>query len=258
MKHPLAVVHEDAKIGENVTISQFATVEADVEIGNNCWIGPNAVIMSGTRMGHDCKVFPGAVVGGVPQDLKYKGEPTYLEIGNHVIIREYCTLNLGTTANGKTVVGNHCLLMAYVHIAHDCIIGDNCILANNTNLAGHVELDEFVVVGGMSAVQQFVKIGKHVMLGGGSLVNKDVPPYVRAARHPISYIGINSIGLKRRGYTNDHITLLQQIYKKIFVDGQNMSRAIEAVREVFPETTLREDILTFIENSEIGVIKGFK
>jgi len=217
MNRDLRNIHPKAKIGKNVTIAPFVTIEEDVVIGDNSEIKASACIQNGTRMGEGCKVFPGAIVGSIPQDLKYKGEKTTLEIGNNVIIREYCTVNIGTNASGKTIVGDNCLIMAYVHVAHDCIVGANSILANCVNLAGHIEIGEKSILGGMTAVHQFVRIGAHSMISGGSLVRKDVPPYIKAAREPLSYTGVNSIGLRRRGFSEDQIHNIQDIYRLLYV-----------------------------------------
>lgn len=258
MHHPLAVVHPNAVIGNNVTISPFVTIEDNVVIGEGSWIGPNAVIMSGARIGKNCKIFPGAVVSSIPQDLKFKGEETVLEIGDNTVVREYCTLNRGTMANKKTVIGANCLLMSYVHIAHDCIVGDNCILANNATLAGHVTVEDNVILGGMVAIQQFTLIGTFSMLGGGVLLNKDVPPYVRVARYPASYIGVNVIGLKRRGFSADAISRIQDIYHRLFVSVQNRSEAVKLIQNELPDSPEKRLIMGFVENSQNGIIKGPK
>lgn len=259
MQHsPLSVIHPNAKIGKNVTISQFVTIEDDVEIGDNTNIAPNVVIMSGARIGKNCQIYPGAVVSGAPQDLKFGGEPTILEIGDNTIIRECCTLNKGTTATGKTVIGSNCLLMAYVHVAHDCIVGDQCIMANNATLAGHVELEEAVIVGGMVAIQQFTKIGAYSMLGGGTLHNKDVPPYIRVARQPSSYIGVNVIGLRRRGFSEADIRQIQDIYHLLFVAKIPQAQAIETIKSRFEASEYAQNILNFVENSKQGILKGLK
>lgn len=217
-------IHRNARIGRNVEIGSYVTIEEDVVIGDHCKIGPNAIILNGTRMGSHCSVYPGAVIGAAPQDLKFEGEYSTLEIGNHVTIREYCTINRGTRANFKTSIGDHCLLMAYVHVAHDCEIGHHSILANNVNLAGHIQVGNHVVIGGLVAVHQFVKIGDHVMVGGGSLVRKDIPPFVKAAREPLSFVGVNVTGLKRRGFTQEQIHAIQDIYRMLFVRGYNIPR----------------------------------
>jgi len=256
--HPLAAVHEGAHIGKNVTISPFVTIEDDVVIGDDTWIGPNAVIMSGARIGRNCKIFPGAVISAIPQDMKFQGEASTLEIGDNTIIREYCTLNRGTAAYDKTVIGKNCLLMSYVHVAHDCIIGDHCILANNATLAGHVIIGDYALLSGMVAVSQFTKVGAHAMLGGGVLLNKDVPPYIRVARYPASYIGVNVIGLRRRGFSSENIQRIQDIYHQLFVVIQNRKQAIEAILEKVPDSAERTEIMSFVECSKNGIIKGLK
>jgi UDP-N-acetylglucosamine acyltransferase len=254
----LQCIHPDAKIGENVKIEAFVTIGADVVIGEGSWIGPNVSIMDGVRIGKNCKIFPGAIIGGIPQDLKFKGEHSTLEIGNNVIIREYCTLNRGTEASQKTVIEDNCLLMAYVHVAHDCHIRHNSILANNVNLAGHIDVGEYAVLGGLTAVHQFVKIGAHVMIGGGSLIGKDVPPYIKAARAPLSYAGVNSVGLRRRGFSNEQVHAIQDIYRILFVRGYNTSQALKRIREEIPASKEKERVLAFIDSSQRGLIKGFR
>lgn len=251
-------IHPEAQIGKNVQIGNFSTIEKDVEIGENTWIGPNVSILNGTRIGPNCKIFSGAILGSVPQDLKFEGEDSILEIGSNVVIREYCTINRGTKANYATVIGDHTLLMAYVHVAHDCIIGKNCILANNTTLAGHIEIGKYAVIGGMAAVHQFVKIGDHAMVGGGSLVRKDIPPYVKAAREPLSYVGINSIGLRRRGFSNKQINHIQDIYRILFVKGHNTRKALEIIDATIKASPEREKIINFINDADRGVMKSFR
>ena len=250
-------IHPKAKIGKNVKIDPFVTIEEDVEIGDNTWIGPNAVVMNGTGMGEGCKIYPAAIVGGDPQDKKFGGEYSTLEIGNNVVIREFCTLNKGTVANNKTVVGDDCLLMAYVHIAHDCVLGSNCVLSNGVTLAGHIEVDDWAVIGGLSAVHQFVKIGEHTMVGGGSLVRKDIPPYVKAAREPLSYAGINSIGLSRRGFSSEQMHRIQDIYRLLFVKGLNYQTAVEAIQLELPESPEKTSVLSFLDRSDRGIMKGY-
>ncbi len=254
----LSFVHESAKIGDNVTIEPFAYVGENVEIGAGTWVGPHAVILTGSFIGRNCKIFPGAVVGAIPQDLKYKGENSTVVVGDNVIIRECCTLNRGTEASMTTKIGNNSLLMAYVHIAHDSVVGSNCILANNVNLAGHIEIGDYVILGGLTAVHQFVKIGNHAMVGGGSLVRKDVPPFVKAAREPLSYVGINSVGLKRRGFSTEQINAIQDIYRIIFVKGNNVKRSLETVEATIPESNEKQQILTFLYQADRGLMKGFK
>jgi len=254
----LTNVHPDAIIGENVTIEPFATVQKNVVIGDGCWIGPNVTIMEGARLGKNCKIFPGAVISGVPQDLKFRGEETTAEIGDNTTVRECVTINRGTVDKYKTVIGSDCLIMAYAHIGHDCIIGNNCILGNTVQLAGHVVIDDFAIFGGACAVQQFSKIGAHAYIGGGSLVRKDIPPFTKAAREPLSYAGINTVGLRRRGYSSEKINEIQEIYRMIFMKGLNNSKAIEMVENEVPSSEERDYILDFIRNSERGIMKGYE
>lgn len=258
MHHPQAIIHPNAKIGQNVTISQFVTVEDNVEIGDNTWIGPNAVIMSGARIGKNCKIFTGAVISSIPQDLKFNGEDSLLIIGDNTVIREYCTLNRGTAANKKTIIGSNCLLMSYVHVAHDCIVGNNCILANNATLAGHVTIEDNAILGGMVAVHQFTKIGAFSMLGGGVLLNKDVPPFIRVARYPASYIGVNVVGLRRRAFSPDAIKNIQDIYHQMFVVNHNRSLAISSIEQQFPNSEEKNIILEFVQSSKNGIVKGLR
>lgn len=253
---PQSVISPNAQLGNNVTVSPFTTIDDDVIIGDNTWIGPNVTIFAGTRIGENCKIFSGAALGAIPQDLKFDGEYTTLEIGNNVTIREFCTLNRGTKFLYKTVVKDNALIMAYVHVAHDCIVGKNVILSNAVTLAGHVEISDYAILGGMSAVHQFVKIGSHCMIGGGCLVRKDVPPFVRASREPLSYIGVNSIGLRRRGYTELQISRIQDIYRELFVNGSNISKSIKRIISDLPSSPERTEILAFVNGSERGVIRG--
>jgi UDP-N-acetylglucosamine acyltransferase len=257
MKQPLAYVHPDAKIANNVVIEPFVTIDKDVEIGEGTRIGPNTTILEGARIGKNCNIFPGAVISAIPQDLKYDGEKTYVEIGDNTTIRECVTINRGTKDRYKTKVGNNCLIMAYVHIAHDCIIGDNCILANSANLGGHVIIDDWAIIGGLTAVHQFSHIGQHVMISGGSLVRKDIPPYVKAAREPLSFVGINSIGMRRRGYSNDKINEIQEIYRVLYLKGFNNTQALEYVEAKMPATSERDEIILFVKNSSRGIMKGY-
>ncbi|MBE0647212.1 MAG: acyl-ACP--UDP-N-acetylglucosamine O-acyltransferase [Bacteroidales bacterium] len=257
MNQPLAYVHPQAKLAPNVVIEPFVTIDKNVEIAEGTWIGSNVTIMEGARIGKNCRIFPGAVISAVPQDLKYAGEETTVKIGDNVTIREYVTVNRGTKANIETVIGDNTLLMAYVHIAHDCIIGKNVILGNATNLAGHIEIDDWAIIGGMVAVHQFSHIGVHTMISGGSLVRKDVPPFTKAAREPISYVGVNSIGLRRRGFTAEQINQIQDIYRTIYLRGYNVSRAVEMIEADVPATPERDEILSFIANSSRGIMKGF-
>jgi len=254
---PLANIHPEAKIGNNVIIEPFATIKSNVVIGDNCWIGPNAVIWEGARLGKNVKVFPGASISAVPQDLKFAGEDTETFIGDNTVIREYVTISKGTSDKFKTVVGNNCLLMAYVHIAHDCLVGNNCILANTVQVAGHVTIEDWAIIGGASALHQFVKVGAHVMISGGSLVRKDVPPYTKVAREPLTYAGVNTVGLRRRGFSPEKISEIQEVYRYIFLKGLNNSKAIDLVESELPVCEERDYILSFIRTSERGVIKGF-
>ncbi|HAQ66103.1 MAG TPA: acyl-[acyl-carrier-protein]--UDP-N-acetylglucosamine O-acyltransferase [Bacteroidales bacterium] len=256
MNQPLAYVHPQAKVAKNVVIEPFVNIEKNVEIGEGTWIGSNVTIMEGARIGKNCKIFPGAVVSAIPQDLKFNGEETIVKIGDNTTVREFVTINRGTKASYETIVGNNCLLMAYVHIAHDCIVGNNVILANAATLAGHITIDDYAIVGGLSAVHQFCKIGAHTMISGGSLVRKDVPPYTKAAREPLSYVGINSIGLRRRGFTSEQISLIQNVYRIIYLKGLNVSQAVNLIEADVPATPERDEILRFIENSSRGIMKG--
>jgi UDP-N-acetylglucosamine acyltransferase len=252
----LAYIHSGASIGADTVVEPFASIYDDVVIGKNCWIGPNAVIMPGTTIGDNCRIFPGAVIGAVPQDLKYKGEYTTTEIGNNVTIRECVTINKGTTDKMKTSVGDNCLLMAYVHVAHDCQIGKNCIIANSVNIAGHVEIGDFAILEGTVAVQQFVVIGAHCFIAGASLVRKDVPPFVKAAKEPLCYAGVNAIGLKRRNFSDNDIRHIEDIYRILYVQNNNVTKALSIVKSELPQSQFTELITSFVSGSEKGVIKG--
>jgi len=257
MIQPLAYIHPQAKIADNVVIEPFVTIDKDVVIGEGTWIGPNVSIMNGARIGKNCRIFPGAVISGIPQDLKFAGEETTVEIGDNTTIRECVTINRGTKDRWKTVVGSNCLIMAYCHVGHDCIIGNNCIFSNNTTLAGHVTIDDFVVLAGMVAIHQFCHVGSHAFVTGGSLVRKDVPPYVKAAREPLSYVGINSVGLRRRGFSSEQINEIQDIYRTIFVRKHNFTKALDIIEAEYQPTEIRDEILDFIRNSNRGIMKGF-
>ncbi|MBP6302830.1 MAG: acyl-ACP--UDP-N-acetylglucosamine O-acyltransferase [Bacteroidia bacterium] len=256
MIHPLAYIHPDAKLGTGVTVSQFSSVDADVVIGDGTWIAPNVTIMSGTRIGKNCRIFPGAVIGAIPQDLKFNGEASTVEIGDNCTIRECVTINRGTVDKMKTAVGNNCLLMAYVHLAHDCILGNNIIIANSVNLAGHVEIADNAILEGLVAVQQFVKIGAHSFVTGSSLVRKNVPPFIKVAREPLQFVGVNTVGLRRRGFSDELIKQIEDIYRILFVRGYNVSNAIEIIEQEIPESTDRDHILQFIRSSEDGIVRG--
>jgi UDP-N-acetylglucosamine acyltransferase len=257
MNQPLAYIHPDAKIAQNVVVEPFTTIAQDVEIGEGTWIGPNVTIMSGARIGKNVKVFPGAVIAAMPQDLKFAGEKTTVHIGDDTVIRECVTVNRGTVDRMKTVIGTNCLLMAYVHVAHDCQIGDHCILANAVQLAGHVEIGDYAIVGGTSAVHQFVRVGAHAMVSGGSLVRKDVPPFVKAGREPLAYAGINSVGLRRRGYSDEKILQIQQCYRFLFLNGLNNNAALDQIELELPPSPERDEVINFVRNSGRGVIKGY-
>lgn len=257
MTQPLAYIHPEAKIAHNVVVEPFSTIYKNVEIGEGTWIGPNVTIMEGARIGRNCKIFPGAVIAAVPQDLKFNGEETVAIIGDNTVIRECVTVNRGTSDRQKTEVGNDCLIMAYVHVAHDCVIGNNCVIANAVQIAGHVEIGDYAIIGGSSAVRQFVKIGSHVMVSGGSLVRKDIPPFIKVAREPLSYAGVNSIGLRRRGFNNEKINEIQLIYRIMFMSGMNNTAALEKIELEQPSTNERDEILDFIRLSGRGIVKGF-
>lgn len=257
MIHPLTYVHPEAKIASGVKIDPFAVIHKNVEIGEGSWIASHATIMEGARIGKNCRIYPGAVISANPQDLKYNGEETTVIIGNNCTVREYVTINRGTNDREQTQIGDNCLIMAYSHIAHDCVIGENCIFSNDTTLAGHIVVGDYVVLAGLVAVQQFIKIGSHAFVAGGSLVRKDVPPYTKAGREPLSYVGVNSIGLKRRGYSIDKINHLLDIYRILYVRGYSISKAARIIESEIPVSDERDEILTFIRESGKGIMKGY-
>ena len=257
MKQPLAYVHPAAKIASNVVIDPFVTIDQNVEIGEGTRIGSNVTILEGARIGKNCTIFPGAVISAIPQDLKFNGEDTVTIIGDNTTLRECVTVNRGTAAKGKTVVGNNCLIMAYSHIAHDVCVGDNVIMSNCTQVAGEVVIDNYAVIGGGALIHQFSHIGAHVMVQGGALINKDIPPYVKAARTPISYAGVNSIGLRRRNFTNEKICEIQEIYRYLYLSGLNNSDAIERIEAELPASKERDEIIMFVRNSKRGIIRGY-
>jgi UDP-N-acetylglucosamine acyltransferase len=252
--HPTAIVDPKAEIDAGVTIGPYSVVEANVQIGNNCRIGPLVHVAAGTRLGADCRVFTGVVLGTIPQDLKFEGEETALEIGERTTIREYATLNRGTKDRWKTTIGSDCLLMAYAHVAHDCIIGNHCILANAVNLAGHVVIEEWASIGGMVPVHQFVHIGQHSFIGGGYRVSKDVPPYILAMGEPLTFGGLNSVGLSRRGFSEQAMAALKRTYKLIYKSKLNVSQAVQRIREEIALIPEVENVINFIEKSERGII----
>lgn len=257
MIHQLAAVDKRAKIGKKVIVDPFTTISSDVEIGEGTWIGSNVTIMNGARIGKNCKIFPGTVIAAEPQDLKFDGEDSQVIIGDNTTIRECVTVNRGTKALGYTKIGDNCLIMATSHIAHDCIVGNNVIIVNGCGIAGHVEIGDYVIIGGLSAVHQFSKIGQHVMVSGGTLVRKDIPPYVKVAREPIAYAGINSVGLRRRGFSSEKIFEIQKIYRAIFQMKMNVTQALLYVEKEMLPTAERDEILEFIKNSPRGIVKGY-
>lgn len=252
----LSHIDPAAKIGKDVTISPFSFIDKNVEIGDGTWIGPNVTIFSGARIGKNCRIFPGAVISAIPQDLKFNGEDTITEIGDNTTIRECVTINRGTTDKMKTAVGSNCLLMAYVHVAHDCILGNNIIIANSVNLAGHVTIEDWVILEGLAAVQQFVTIGAHAFITGGSLVRKNVPPFTKAAREPLQYVGINSVGLRRRGFSNESVLEIEDIYRTLYVKGHNVTNALAVIEQEAPNSKEKEQILNFIRESKDGIMRG--
>jgi UDP-N-acetylglucosamine acyltransferase len=252
----LAFIHPDARLGNDVTVEPFAYIAGNVVIGDGTWIGPNSTIMDGARIGKNCRIFPSAVVSGIPQDLKFRGEETTAELGDNTVIREGVTVNRGTAAVGKTVVGNNCLLMAYSHIGHDCVLGNYCIIGNTTGLAGEVKVDDWAILSGGTLVHQFSHIGAHVMIGGGSKVRTDVPPFIKADRDPLSYMGLNSVGLTRRGFEKEKIDEIHNIYRAIYQSKMNISQALEYVEANFKTSPERDYILEFIRKSERGIIRA--
>ena len=256
--HPLATVHPGAKLGDNVEVGPYAYIDDNVEIGDGCHIYPHATILPYTRMGKDCNVFPGAVIGAVPQDLKFDGEVTYVEIGDRVNIRECATINRGTKASGKgvTKVGNDTLIMSYVHVAHDCRVGNHCILVSYVGIAGETDVDDWAILGGSTVVHQFSRIGTHAMVGGGSKVNKDIPPYSLCGRDPICYAGVNIVGLRRRGFESDTIRMIKDIYDTIYYQGNNVSDGVSKVEAGFPDCPEKDEIVNFIRNSKRGIVRA--
>lgn len=254
----LAFVHPDARLGEGVVVEPFAYIAGDVVIGERTWIGPHAVILDGATIGKDCKIHSAAVVAGIPQDLKFKGEKTTLVMGDRTTVRECVTLNRGTAARGETTIGNDCLIMAYAHVGHDCRVGNNVILVNGVSLAGEVEIDDWAILGGHSAVHQFSKVGAHAMVSGGSMIFKDVPPFTKAAHTPISYVGINSVGLRRRGFTNEQMTDIQAMCRILFQSGFSYAHGCEKVGQELPQSKERDMMLDFIRSSKRGIFKPYQ
>jgi UDP-N-acetylglucosamine acyltransferase len=257
MNQILSSIHPDAVIGKNVTVGPFAFIDKNVVIGDNTSIYSNAVVLEGARIGKNCRIFPGAVVSGIPQDLKFNGEETTCEIGDNTTIRECATVNRGTAAKGKTVVGNNCLLMAYSHTAHDCIIKDYVIIGNATQLAGEVDVDDYAILSGGTLIHQFSKIGKHTMVQGGSRLGKDIPPYIIAGREPITYSGVNIIGLRRRGFSSEQIGVIQEIYRILYQSGLNNSAAIKHIEQTMPDSEEKQEVISFVINSQRGILRGY-
>ncbi|HET7116456.1 MAG TPA: acyl-ACP--UDP-N-acetylglucosamine O-acyltransferase [Hanamia sp.] len=255
MISPLAHIHPNAQIGKNVCIDPFVVIEDDVSIGDGTHIMSHAVILKKVIIGKMCNIFPGAVVGAIPQDLKFDGEETTVEIGDNTTIRECVTVNRGTKDKWKTVVGNNCLLMAYSHIAHDCCLGNHVIIANSVQLAGHVEIGDHAIIGGMAAAIQFSKIGAHTYIAGGTEVIKDVPPYIKAGRTPLSYVGVNSVGLQRRGFSSEKINGISEIYRNIYLRGFNITQATQFIEKELPASEEKTEILKFIKDSKRGILK---
>ncbi|MBQ5980018.1 MAG: acyl-ACP--UDP-N-acetylglucosamine O-acyltransferase [Bacteroidales bacterium] len=255
---PLASVSSKAILGDNIEIGPFAFVDDDVEIGDGCKIFPHATVFQYVKMGKNCQIYPGAVVGAIPQDLKFDGEVTSVELGDNVTVRECATINRGTKASGKyvTKIGNDTLIMSYSHVAHDCVIGDHCILVSYVGLAGETQIDDWAIIGGGAKAHQFTKVGCHAMVGGMSKINKDVPPYVLCGREPISYAGVNIVGLRRRGFSPDVIRNIKDIYETIYYAGYNISDGCAKVEAGFPQSEERDAILDFIKSSKRGIIRA--
>ncbi|WP_372793779.1 acyl-ACP--UDP-N-acetylglucosamine O-acyltransferase [Lutibacter sp.] len=257
MNQPLAYIHPGAKIATNVVVEPFTTIHNDVIIGSGTWIGSNVTIMEGARIGKNCRIFPGAVISAIPQDLKFDGEDSLAIIGDNTTIRECVTVNRGTKALGKTQIGDNCLIMATSHVAHDCVVGNNCILANGSIIAGHVTIGDYAILSGLVAVHQFIHIGEHALVSGGSLVRKDVPPFSKAGKEPISFIGINSIGLRRRGFETEKIREIQNIFRLLYQKNYNTTQALEKIEAEMEATKERDQIILFIKNSQRGIMKGY-
>jgi UDP-N-acetylglucosamine acyltransferase len=256
MKHPQSVISPKAQLHESVEVGPFTIIHDNVIIGEGTKIHSNVALYPGTIIGNNCEVYPGAVIGVIPQDLKFEGENTTVEIGNNTIIRECVTIHRATKDKWKTSIGNNCLLMTYVHVAHDCQIGNNVILASYTGLSGHVTIDDFAILEGKVAAQQFAHIGRHAFVGGASLVRKNIPPFIKAAREPLTFAGVNSVGLRRRGFSDEEIKTIEDIYRIIYIQNSNVSKALEIVKETIDPNEIRDEIIHFIEGSDKGVIRG--
>lgn len=251
----LAYINPAANIGSNVKIDPFAVIEAEVSIGDDTHVMSHAIILEGSVIGRHCKIFPGAVIGAIPQDLKFVGEKTIVEIGDHTTIRECVTINRGTKEKWKTVIGDHCLLMAYTHVAHDCLIGNYVILANSVQLAGHVEIGDYAILGGLAAAIQFARIGSHTYIAGHTEIRKDIPPFIKAGRNPLTYVGVNSVGLQRRGFTLQKVNEILDIYRHLYNKGMNTTQAVDFIEAELPSSAERNNIIKFIRSSEKGIVK---
>lgn len=252
-----AFIHPNAQIGKDVTIEPFAYIDDNTEIGDGTYIMSSANIRSGARIGKNCTIFPGAVIAGVPQDLKFQGEESSAVIGDYTTVREAVTVSRGTKAKGTTLVGSHCLLMAYSHVAHDCILKDHVILGNATQLAGEVEVDDYAILAGGTLVHQFTRIGKHVMIQGGTRLGKDIPPYIIAGREPVSYAGINLVGLRRRGFSNEQINQIQEVYRILYQSGLNFTDATTKIEQDFAPTEEVKLVVDFVKASPRGIVRGY-
>ena len=252
--HPTAIVNPEAKLGENLSVGPYTIIESDVEIGDDCIIGPHAVIYSGARIGNRVKIFQGASISNLPQDLKFSGEPTQFFIGDDTVVREFATLHRGTLETGKSQVGKNCLLMAYSHVAHDCIVGDNCIIANAVQIGGHVHIEDYVIIGGSTPVHQFSLIGEHAMVAGGIRIVQDVPPFILAANLPATYEGLNIIGLRRRGFKNEDIMILKDVYGLIYSKSYNVSQAVKIIEEKYADNIYVQKVSNFLSRSKRGIV----
>lgn len=256
MQYPV-YINPDARLADDVTVGPFTTIASNVEIGPGTKIGSNVTILEGSRIGAGCTIFPGAVVGAIPQDLKFRGEDTLAIIGDNTTLRECVTVNRGTASKGFTRVGSNTLIMAYSHVAHDCVVGNNVIISNASQLAGEVVVDDFAVIGGGSLIHQFCHIGSYIMMQGGALVNKDIPPFIRAAREPISFTGINTIGLRRRGFSSETIELIQEAYRILYFSGLGIADALAEIEAKLPASPERDAIVGFVRSSERGILRGY-
>jgi len=252
--HPTAIIDPKSKLGDNLIVGPYAIIEADVEIGDDCSIGPNAVVYNGARIGNRVKIFQGASVANFPQDLKFSGEPTLFIIGDNTVVREFATLHRGTKETGKSEIGKNCLLMAYAHVAHDCSVGENCIIANAVQIGGHAHIEDWVIIGGSTAVHQFSLIGEHAMVGGGIRITQDVPPFILTSHDPATYVGLNVIGLRRRGFNPEDIQILKEAYGYIYSKSLNVSQAVEVIKEKFGENIYTQKIINFLSKSKRGIV----